>query len=60
MYDVCTAETTLTKMLAEKTERTMIRWFEGSFTRHSKRNGRATRIKSDSASAECIEVSEGH
>lgn len=35
-YAVCTALTTLTKILAEKTERIMILWLEGNLTRHSK------------------------
>lgn len=51
-YAVCTALTTLTKILVEKTERTMILWFEGNFKPHSKRSGRATRMTSDNASAE--------
>lgn len=50
-YTVCATLTMLTKTLVEKTERTMILWFEGNFTRHSKRSGRATRMTTDNASA---------
>lgn len=50
-YAVCTALMMLTNTLVEKTERTMILWFEGNFTRHSKRKGRATSMASDTVSA---------
>ena len=51
MYEVCTALTTLTKILVEKTERSMMRSLEGSLTRQSRRNGRTTRMISDTVSA---------
>lgn len=56
IYAVCTALTMLTKILVEETERTIILWFLGSFTRHSKQRGRTTRTTSDKTSATYVKL----